>query len=66
MSGILMEIRAVKNLLPKCKFIHIGRAKNRVPHNLAHEAIRRKTCVVMTFRVLINKDATHSGDGAIL
>jgi hypothetical protein len=64
--GTLMEIQAVKNLLSECKFIHIGRAKNRVAHNLAQEAIRRKSCVVMRHdapqcvRGLINKAATRA------
>jgi hypothetical protein len=46
---MLVEIRAIGNILPDYNFNHINRDTNQVAHNLAQKAIRQNDFVVMHF-----------------
>jgi hypothetical protein len=48
-GGIISEIIGTSNLLPACKFNHVGREANEVTHRLARRGLQMKEWVVMRF-----------------
>jgi hypothetical protein len=49
MGGIIGEIISASNLLPTCKFMHVGRHANEVTHRLTRRGLQTKEWVVMHF-----------------
>jgi hypothetical protein len=47
--GIISEIISTSNLLPACKFAHVGRQANEVAHRLARRGLQTKEWAVMRF-----------------
>jgi hypothetical protein len=46
-AGVLRDIRATMQLVPKCKVQHVRREANQVAHNLTQWATRQQQCMVM-------------------
>jgi hypothetical protein len=51
LAGLLVEVKAVGNLLLGYKFRHTHRASNTVTHLLAKRALEHQACVVMHYNV---------------